>query len=99
MKSIIKSFKYGNNEVKIETGVMARQADSAVLVSIGGTSVLVTAVGKKQGDPDRDFFPLTVNYQENGAYPDDTDLTGRTALDWAREQRHRRIVSFLETQE
>ena len=64
MKSIIKSFKYGNNEVKIETGVMARQADSAVLVSIGGTSVLVTAVGKKQGDPDRDFFPLTVNYQE-----------------------------------
>ena len=64
MKSIIKSFKYGNNEVKIETGVIARQADSAVLVSIGGTSVLVTAVGKKQGDPDRDFFPLTVNYQE-----------------------------------
>ena len=64
MKSIIKSIKYGNNEVKIETGVIARQADSAVLVSIGGTSVLVTAVGKKQGDPDRDFFPLTVNYQE-----------------------------------
>ena len=64
MKSIIKSFKYGNNEVKIETGVIARQADSAVLVSIGDTSVLVTAVGKKQGDPDRDFFPLTVNYQE-----------------------------------
>ena len=64
MKSIIKSFKYGNNEVKIETGVIARQADSAVLVSIGGTSVLVTAVGKKQGDPERDFFPLTVNYQE-----------------------------------
>ena len=64
MKSIIKSFKYGNNEVKIETGVIARQADSAVLVSIGGTSVLVTAVGKKQGDPDRDFFPLTFNYQE-----------------------------------
>ena len=64
MKSIVKSFKYGNNEVKIETGVIARQADSAVLVSIGGTSVLVTAVGKKQGDPDRDFFPLTVNYQE-----------------------------------
>jgi len=64
MKSIIKSFKYGNNEVKIETGVIARQADSAVIVSIGDTSVLVTAVGKKQGDPDRDFFPLTVNYQE-----------------------------------
>ena len=35
MKSIIKSFKYGNNEVKIETGVIARQADSAALVSIG----------------------------------------------------------------
>ena len=64
MKSIVKEFKYGNHSVKIETGEIARQADSAVVVSIGGTSVLVTAVGKKQGDEGRDFFPLTVNYQE-----------------------------------
>ncbi|MEC8955769.1 MAG: polyribonucleotide nucleotidyltransferase [Pseudomonadota bacterium] len=64
MKSIKKVFQYGNQEVIIETGEIARQTDSAVVVSIGGTSVLVTAVGKKQSDPNRDFFPLTVNYQE-----------------------------------
>ena len=64
MKSIVKEFKYGNHSVKIETGEIARQADSAVVVSIGGTSVLVTTVGKKQGDEGRGFFPLTVNYQE-----------------------------------
>ena len=64
MKSIVKEFKYGNHSVKIETGEIARQADSAVVVSIGGTSVLVTTVGKKQGDEGREFFPLTVNYQE-----------------------------------
>ena len=64
MKSIVKEFKYGNHSVKIETGEIARQADSAVVVSIGGTSVLVTAVGKKQGEEGRSFFPLTVNYQE-----------------------------------
>ncbi|HJL92475.1 MAG TPA: polyribonucleotide nucleotidyltransferase [Woeseiaceae bacterium] len=64
MKSIKKVFQYGDHEVTIETGEIARQTDSAVIVSIGGTSVLVTAVGKKQSDPNRDFFPLTVNYQE-----------------------------------
>ena len=64
MKSIVKEFKYGNHSVKIETGEIARQADSAVVVSVGGTSVLVTAVGKKQGEEGRSFFPLTVNYQE-----------------------------------
>ena len=66
MKSIVKEFKYGNHSVKIETGEIARQADSAVVVSIGGTSVLVTVVGKKQGDEGRDFFPLTA-----GAPPHD----------------------------
>src|SRR5512137_2166519 len=43
---------------------MARQADGAVLVSMGDTSVLVTAVGRKAADANKDFFPLTVNYQE-----------------------------------
>ena len=64
MKSIKKSFQYGAHEVVIETGEVARQADGAVLVSMGGTVVLVTAVGVKEADESRGFFPLTVNYQE-----------------------------------
>jgi polyribonucleotide nucleotidyltransferase len=59
-----KTFKYGEHEVSIETGEIARQADGAVLVNMADTLVLVTAVGRKQADPGRDFFPLTVNYQE-----------------------------------
>ncbi len=58
------SFKYGENTVTIETGELARQADGAVLVTIADTVVLVTAVGLKKAVPGRDFFPLTVNYQE-----------------------------------
>jgi polyribonucleotide nucleotidyltransferase len=50
--------------VSIETGAIARQADGAVLVDMAETQVLVTAVGRKAADPGRDFFPLTVNYQE-----------------------------------
>ena len=64
MKAITKIFKYGEHEVTIETGAIARQADGAVLVKMADTEVLVTAVGRKEADPDRDFFPLTVNYQE-----------------------------------
>ena len=64
MKSIKKIFQYGDHEVTLETGEIARQTDSSVIVSIEGTSVLVTAVGRKHADPGRDFFPLTVNYQE-----------------------------------
>ena len=64
MKSIKKTFQYGEHEVSIETGVVARQADGAVIVNMGDTVVLVTAVGRRAADPGRDFFPLTVNYQE-----------------------------------
>ncbi|TVK97037.1 polyribonucleotide nucleotidyltransferase [Shewanella algae] len=64
MNPIVKSFEYGQHTVTLETGVIARQADAAVLVSMGDTTVLVTVVGKKEADPSRDFFPLTVNYQE-----------------------------------
>jgi len=64
VKSIKKSFQYGEHTVSIETGGVARQADGAVLVNMAETVVLVTAVGRKQADPGRDFFPLTVNYQE-----------------------------------
>jgi len=64
VKSVKKSFQYGEHMVSIETGAIARQADGAVLVDMAETQVLVTAVGRKAADPGRDFFPLTVNYQE-----------------------------------
>lgn len=64
MNPIVKSFEYGQHTVTLETGVIARQADAAVLASMGDTTVLVTVVGKKFEEPGRDFFPLTVNYQE-----------------------------------
>ena len=63
MKSIKNKFQYGNHEVILETGKIARQADGAVIVNIGGTVVLTTVVAKNDGQA-RDFFPLTVNYQE-----------------------------------
>ena len=59
-----KSFQFGDHTVTIETGELARQADGAVLVTMSETVVLVTAVGLKKPTPGRDFFPLTVNYQE-----------------------------------
>ena len=59
-----KTFQYGPHTVTLETGRLARQADGAVLVSMGDTSVLVTAVGRKAADANKDFFPLTVNYVE-----------------------------------
>jgi polyribonucleotide nucleotidyltransferase len=58
------TFTYGAHTVTLETGRMARQADGAVLVTMSDTVVLVTAVARKQALPGRDFFPLTVNYQE-----------------------------------
>lgn len=64
MSAIKKSFQYGDHTVTIETGELARQADGAVLVTMSETVVLVTAVGLKKATPGRDFFPLTVNYQE-----------------------------------
>ena len=56
-------FQYGNYEAKLETGRIARQASGAILSSMGDTVVLCTAVGRAGGEP-RDFFPLTVDYQE-----------------------------------
>ena len=64
MSATKKSFKYGDHTVTLETGELARQADGAVLVTMSETVVLVTAVGLKKATPGRDFFPLTVNYQE-----------------------------------
>src|SRR5687768_434236 len=64
LNPIRKEFKYGNDTVVLETGKIARQATGAVMVTIGGTVVLTTVVGKKSAAPGADFFPLTVNYQE-----------------------------------
>jgi polyribonucleotide nucleotidyltransferase len=59
-----RSFSYGSHTMTLETGEMARQASAAVVASLGDTVVLCTAVAAKQATPGRDFFPLTVNYQE-----------------------------------
>ncbi len=59
-----KTFQYGAHTVTIETGEIARQADAAVMVNMGDTVVLVTAVGRKQAAENQKFFPLTCNYQE-----------------------------------
>ncbi len=64
MQKLKKTFKYGDSEVTLETGQIARQADAAVMVTMGDTVVLVTVVASKVADPSRGFFPLTVNYQE-----------------------------------
>lgn len=60
---IKKTFQFGKYQVTLETGQIARQS-AAVLVRMGDTVVLVTAVGVPSDDKERDFFPLTVNYQE-----------------------------------
>jgi polyribonucleotide nucleotidyltransferase len=59
-----KSFQYGPHTLTLETGEMARQASAAVVAKFGDTVVLCTAVAAKKAAPGRDFFPLTVNYQE-----------------------------------
>ncbi len=64
MSKIVKELKYGDHDLIIETGEIARQADGAVFVKMGGTEVLVTVVGKKKGAEKNSFFPLTINYQE-----------------------------------
>ncbi len=64
MSIVKKTFDFGGKEVTLETGRIARQADGAVLVTMDQTAVLVTAVGKREADPSKPFFPLTVNYQE-----------------------------------
>ena len=63
MEPVSVSFDYGSHNVTLETGKIARQASGAVLVSMGDTVVLCTAVGRAGGEP-KDFFPLTVDYQE-----------------------------------
>jgi polyribonucleotide nucleotidyltransferase len=61
---VTKSFQWGANTVRMETGEIARQSTGAVLVDIEGTVVLATVVAKREAKPGQDFFPLTVDYIE-----------------------------------
>ncbi len=56
--------EWAGRTLKLETGKIARQADSAVIATYGGTTVMCNVVAAKEANPDMDFFPLTVNYQE-----------------------------------
>ena len=64
MAKITKKFQYGQHEFTLETGEVAKQASGAVMVSVDGTVVLVTAVAAAKAREGQDFFPLTVDYQE-----------------------------------
>ena len=64
MVPIKKSVSFGERMLVLETGEIARQASGAVLASLGDTTVLVTVVGDKGSGTERDFFPLTVDYEE-----------------------------------
>jgi polyribonucleotide nucleotidyltransferase len=60
----VEELEWGGRTLRFETGRMARQADGAVLVTYGETTVLATVVAEHSPKPGLDFFPLTVNYQE-----------------------------------
>ena len=64
MAKITKTFQYGDNTVTLETGEIGRQATGSIMIDVDGTVLMVTAVGRKESEEGRDFFPLTVNYQE-----------------------------------
>jgi len=59
-----KEMDWAGRKLTLETGRIARQADGAVLATLGGTTVLCTVVGARAAKEGQDFFPLTVNYQE-----------------------------------
>ncbi len=64
MNSVKKTLQWGNHQLTLETGEIARQASGAVMVTLDDTVVLVTVVGARNSRPGQDFFPLTVDYQE-----------------------------------
>ncbi len=59
-----KEIDIGGKKITLETGKIARQADGAVIATCGETVVMATVVGAKKVNPDIDYFPLSVNYQE-----------------------------------
>ncbi len=67
LQPITRTFKYGRHTITLETGAIGRQADSAVMASMDDTTVFATVVcNRRESVAGRDFFPLTVNYQERG---------------------------------
>ncbi len=63
-KVIKKEIEVAGKKISLETGKIARQADGAIIAQCGETVVLATVVGAKKVNPDMDYFPLSVNYQE-----------------------------------
>jgi len=63
LKQIVQTFQYGEHEMRLETGRVARQATGSVFASMGETVVLVTVVAARESSG-RDFLPLTVDYEE-----------------------------------
>ena len=63
-KIIKKEIEIGGKKISLETGKIARQADGAIIAQCGETVVMATVVGAKKVNPDVDYFPLSVNYQE-----------------------------------
>ena len=65
---MFKQFKeeidFGGKKLTLETGKIARQADGAIIATWGETVVIATVVGAKKVNPETDYFPLSVNYQE-----------------------------------
>ena len=65
---MFKNFKeeidFGGKKIILETGKIARQADGAIIATYGETVVIATVVGAKKVNPEIDYFPLSVNYQE-----------------------------------
>ena len=55
---------FGGKKITLETGKIARQADGAIIATMGETVVITTVVGAKKVNPETDYFPLSVNYQE-----------------------------------
>ena len=64
MTPIRKEFQFGDRKVVMETGEIARQADAAIMIDMDDTVVQCTVVAEKGAGQDRDFFPMTVDYQE-----------------------------------
>ena len=63
-KKAVKSFQWGNHQVTMETGEIARQSSGAVIVNVDDTVVMGTVVASKSAKPGQSFFPLTVDYLE-----------------------------------
>ena len=64
LKAIKKTITWGHEKLTLETGKIARQADSSVIATYGETVVMANVVYAKEAKAGQDFFPLTVNYQE-----------------------------------